>query len=116
MKRLRIRELRMDQAATRREFLSAAGSLAAAAVVSRAAPLCAADPPPRKFRKAVKMSMVAGKAPLVRKFKMLKELGFDGIDMDRPADRGEVAQAQQESGLIVHGVVDYVHWQQPLSH
>src|SRR5206468_3152768 len=32
------------------------------------------------------------------------------------ADHAEVRQAQKESRLIVHGVVDYIHWRQPLSH
>jgi L-ribulose-5-phosphate 3-epimerase len=64
---------------------------------------------------AVKYSMVGGNAPLVEKFKMLKEVGFEGIDMDRPASHDEVKQAMDESGLIVHGVVDYVHWNKSLS-
>lgn len=99
----------------RRDFLAASGSLAAFSLASQALPARAADKPERKYKKAVKYSMVKGDAPLVEKFKMLKEVGFDGIDMDRPADHGQVAQAQKESGLIVHGVVDYVHWNQPLS-
>src|SRR5260221_1769494 len=59
--------------------------------------------------------MVGGDAPLLDKFKMLKELGYDGIDMDRPAERAEVLRARDESGLVIHGVVDYVHWGQPLT-
>jgi hexulose-6-phosphate isomerase len=35
--------------------------------------------------------------------------------MDRPANHDDVKKAQDESGLIVHGVVDYVHWGKPLS-
>jgi hexulose-6-phosphate isomerase len=69
-----------------------------------------------RFQKAVKLSMVGGNESLLEKFKMLKEIGFDGIDMDRPADHKEVLQARDQTGLIVHGVVDYVHWNQPLSH
>lgn len=100
---------------SRREFLQAVGVAAGAmAVTSLGAPgVTAAEP--LRLRKAVKLSMVGGSAPLLEKFQMLKEIGFEGIDMDRPADHAEVNEAQKKSGLIVHGVVDYVHWGQPLS-
>lgn len=99
----------------RRDFLTAsAAALAATAVAGRTA--TAHDGGATlKLRKAVKLSMVGGDAPLVQKFKMLKELGFEGIDIDRPLDVDEVLKARDESGLIVHGVVDYVHWGQSLS-
>lgn len=99
----------------RRDFLKTSTTLAAAALASSTLPAFGADKSERKFKKAVKYSMVGGNAPLLEKFKMLKEIGYDGIDMDAPADHAEVRRAQEESGLIVHGVVDYVHWKQPLS-
>jgi L-ribulose-5-phosphate 3-epimerase len=100
----------------RRDFLKTTGSLAAATLAVSAVPTLAAAPEERKFKKALKYSMVSIKAPLIEQFKILKEIGYDGIDMDKPADHAEVRQAQEASGLIVHGVVDYVHWKQPLSH
>lgn len=75
----------------------------------------AAEQAPLKLRKAVKLGMVGGNAPLIEKFQMLKEIGFEGVDVDRATDREEVNAAQKASGLIVHGVVDWVHWGQPLS-
>lgn len=98
----------------RRDFLTATGALAATALLGGVTR--AAERKDRGLKKAVKFSMVGGNAPLLEKFKMLKEIGFDGIDMDRPADHAEVLAARDQSGLIVHGVVDYVHWGQPLSH
>jgi len=103
----------MSDTLTRRTFLQATG-VAAAAALAGTTSLRAADKP-LKLRKAVKFSMVGGNAPLVEKFKMLKAVGFEGIDMDRPADHAEVRKAMDESGLIVHGVVDYDHWKKPLS-
>lgn len=103
----------MTASLTRRTFLQATG-VAAAAMLTRTHALRAADGP-LKLRKAVKLSMVGGNAPLLEKFKLVKDVGFEGIDMDRPEDHDEVKKAQAESGLIVHGVVDYVHWRQPLS-
>lgn len=99
---------------TRRQFLTSVG-MAAAATALPLPLLSAADSAPLRLRKAVKYSMVGGDAPLAEKFRMLKEIGYEGIDMDRPSDHAEVLAAQKESGLIVHGVVAYAHWKQPLS-
>jgi hexulose-6-phosphate isomerase len=104
----------MPNEINRREFIAASAAVPAVAGGVFGAPTQEATP--RKFRKAVKLSMVGGNAGLVEKFKMLKELGFEGIDMDRRADHDEVTRAQEVSGLVVHGVVDYVHWNMPLSH
>lgn len=109
----------MHDSLDRRDFLKATGTLAAAAVTASTAlvpSVANAQAGDRKFKKALKFSMVKLAGPLVEQFKTLKEIGYEGIDMDRPANHAEVQQAQRESGLIVHGVVDYVHWQQPLSH
>ncbi|MGQ0637230.1 MAG: sugar phosphate isomerase/epimerase family protein [Planctomycetaceae bacterium] len=105
----------MPNTPTRRDFLAAAGGLAATSLASTAWPASAFENAPRKFLKAVKSNMVAGKASWVEKFKMLQQLGFDGIEIDKPVDRDEITRATQETGLPVHGVVDFVHWQQPLS-
>lgn len=99
----------------RREFLNVAGTAAAAGLMSlNSHSLHAAEEKPR-LRKALKLSMVGGKGPLVEKFKMAKEAGFEGIDVDSDQPVEEVKRAMAESGLIVHGMVDYVHWGQPLS-
>ena len=96
---------------TRRTFLQTTAVATATVAFGQSA---RADEPLR-LRKAVKLSMVGGAGSLVEKFKMLKDVGFEGIDMDRPVNRDEVRRAQDESGLIVHGVVDYVHWGKSLS-
>ncbi|MEX0725788.1 MAG: sugar phosphate isomerase/epimerase family protein, partial [Planctomycetaceae bacterium] len=108
-----------DSSLNRRDFLLHAGSaLTAASLVGLTQPSRARADEAKNhgIRKAVKYSMVAGDAPLVEKFKMLKEIGFEGVDMNVPADHDEVNAAQKESGLIVHGVVAYDHWTKPLSH
>lgn len=101
------------QGIDRRTFLQTA-AVAAAAVAAGTQPGKAAEEKLR-LRKAVKFGMVGGNASLTEKFKLLKDVGFEGLDMDRPANHDEVKRAQDESGLIVHGVVDYVHWGKPLS-
>ena len=97
----------------RRQFLAASATVAAAAAVGGNVVHAAEEK--LKLRKAVKLSMVGGNASLVKKFRMLKEIGYEGIDIDSAQNADEVVQARDESGLIVHGVVDYVHWGQPLS-
>jgi hexulose-6-phosphate isomerase len=101
----------------RREFLKTSCAVASAATLAgQAATALTAEVSDRKLKKAVKLSMVQGSAPLVEKFKMLKELGFDGIDIDQRVEHDDVRRAREETGLIVHGVVDYDHWKLPLSH
>ena len=103
----------------RRTFLT--GTAAAAALAPSAAQLlgaeAAAGDEPR-FKKAVKIGMVRVDAPLVEKFKLLKSLGFDGVELNSPGGPtpDEVKRAIDESGLPVHGVVDSVHWRDTLSH
>ncbi len=70
-----------------------------------------------RIKKAVKFGMVEEDLSILEKFKLLKRLGFDGVEMDSPSDldRDEVIQARDESGLPIHGVVDSVHWRKTLS-
>ena len=98
----------------RRQFLGAAAALAAA-------PAFAAAPKP-KLKKAVKLSMVAGRAPLAEKFALLKKLGFVGVEIDShridsPSrlDLDEACAAQEKTGVKIHGTIDSVHWQDTLS-
>jgi len=100
----------------RRDFMKTASLAVAAGAFSMTQQLQAADAKP-KLRKALKLSMVGiePKATLVEKFKVAKEAGFEGIDVDSDQPTDAVKQAMTETGLIVHGMVDYVHWGQPLS-
>ena len=70
-----------------------------------------------RIKKAVKFGMVEEDLSILEKFKLLKRLGFDGVEMDSPSDldRDEVLGARDESGLPIHGVVDSVHWRKTLS-
>jgi L-ribulose-5-phosphate 3-epimerase len=51
------------------------------------------------------------------KFALLRKLGFEGVEMDSPAeiDRQEVVKARDATGIVIHGVVDSIHWKQRLS-
>jgi hexulose-6-phosphate isomerase len=101
----------------RRNFLSTAIAGAAVAATARAASArdeSAAEP---RLLKAVKIGMVREGDTLLEKFTLLKELGFDGLELDSPSqvDRDEALAARDATGLVIHGVVDSIHWNQRLS-
>ena len=60
--------------------------------------------------------MVEEDISLVEKFRLLKRLGFDGVEPNSPNDyaTSEMIEARDASGLPIHGVVDSVHWRQTL--
>lgn len=104
----------MSMPLDRRTFLQSTAALAATAAVGN---LAVADEPKNKrgLKKAVKLGMVDSKLSLMDQFKLVKECGFEGIDVDREHPQEEVLKARDASGLFIHGVVDYVHWKEPLS-
>jgi L-ribulose-5-phosphate 3-epimerase len=69
------------------------------------------------LKKSCKIGMVGEGATLADKFKLLKDVGFDGVEMDGPSsyDWREVLNAKLESGLEIPGVVCSTHWGKPLS-
>lgn len=74
--------------------------------------------PAGTIKKAVKFGMIKEPISILEKFNLLKELGFDGVELDSPSnlDEQEVIDARAASGLPIHGVVDSVHWKETLSH
>lgn len=97
---------------TRRQFLAASAALTAATL------LPAADAKKPKLRKAVKYSMIGIKGTPTEKFNAIKKLGFQGVEIDSPSGLklDEVVAATKETGILVHGVIDSVHWTDTLSH
>ena len=64
-----------------------------------------------KIRKALKYHMIAGNASVEDKFRLAKDVGFDGIETRvalKPEDQtlvGSYAQASEKVGLPIHGVI-----------
>lgn len=78
-------------------------------------------PPKRTLRKAAMIGMVATGAEtesLRDKFQLLRDCGFEGVEVDSPTtiEQQEVLEAAAATGLIVHGVVNSIHWRLPLNH
>lgn len=101
---------------SRRRFLHAGTVALAGPVLVRlgATPVIAAEAPVSlkgRLYKTLKVGMVKLPGSLADKFKTLKELGFDGIEMDSPGmNVAETKLAIAESGLPVDGTVCSTHW------
>jgi hexulose-6-phosphate isomerase len=111
---------------TRRDFLATTSVAAGAAMLpvpsiaarqSAPATSSPSSSPKRTLKKAVGYGMVAGDAPIMDKFKLLRDLGFEGVEMDRPSslDPDEILKARDATGLEIHGIVDSVHWSDQLN-
>jgi len=102
----------------RRTFLAAAGAVLAQRALgqSDAKP---AESKKRPLKKAVNLGMV--KAPsgatTLDKFKMIKDAGFDGLEINRPdaLPLDELVKARNATGLEVAGLICTTHWGKPLS-
>ena len=68
-------------------------------------------------KKSLKFGMIKDEIPLVEKFKMLLELGYDGVELNSPNDLSEraILEARDKAGIAIPGVVNSIHWKSPLS-
>jgi L-ribulose-5-phosphate 3-epimerase len=96
----------------RRHFLA---TLAAASAPLSLRAQTAGSPLPIKL--SLKCGMAQFGANLEEKFRILKELGYDGVELDSPGgqDKAEALAASKATGLPIHGVVDSIHWKTRLS-
>ncbi len=99
----------------RREFLQAGTAAMAGAVF--AGSTIAAESKTREIKKAVNLAMVGEGKTVADKFKLLKELGFDGVELNRPggSPMKQLLEARDATGLQISNVVDSVHWDKTLS-
>lgn len=74
--------------------------------------------PGLKLKKSLKFDMVKGDLSILDKFKLLKDLGFDGVELETPNNlpMKEVLQARDKTGLEIPGVVCGATWKSQLSH
>lgn len=101
---------------TRRHFLATS---AAAAVGVHAFAQAPAAPKKRTLKKAVNLGMANAKgASVADRFKMIRDAGFDGIELNRPDETPleEIVKAKEASGLEIAGIICTTHWGKPLSH
>jgi hexulose-6-phosphate isomerase len=104
----------------RRDFLAASATGLAAVSLpafARSQPAPAASRPKRTLRKAVMFGMVGEGDTLMDKFQLLRDCGFEGAELDSPSsfNPDDVLAARDKTGLVVHGLVDSVHWRMTLT-
>lgn len=109
----------MNPPFNRREFLKIGGATLAAAALQPAG--LAADAPAsapakkRDIKKAIMYGTVSGKMSVMEKLKIIKEAGFDGVEMMSHMDQEEVLRARDAAGLANPSVCGSRHWEKPLS-
>ncbi len=110
----------MEHGIDRRRLIEAGGAVLLGAGLSgnaRARPAVFAPVArERNIKKALKIGMIGGDGSLADKFKLVADLGFDGVEMDSPNELAldDVLAAKEASGLEIPGVVDSVHWRSTL--
>ncbi len=100
----------------RRDFMKLGGAALLASQLPGSTKAASAGPK-MPIKKSLKYSMVEEKMPIADQFRMLVDIGFDGVEMDSPSDvdRNEVLAAKEKTGLEIPGVVNSAHWKSPLS-
>lgn len=97
-----------------------AGAVAGAALANAVSGVPSEGSAPRRrpFKKAVMWDMIKKGNTVLEKFKVLKEAGFDGVEMNSPGGppNDEIKRACEQTGILIEGMVDSVHWHHTLSH
>jgi L-ribulose-5-phosphate 3-epimerase len=92
---------------TRRQILAAVPFAVAAAAPARL-----------PIRRAVEFSMLPGKIPVLDRFQMARDAGFEAIECPTTPDASaaeELLAASRKTALPIHSVMNSEHWRSPLS-
>ena len=105
----------MNRPLGRRDFLRTTAAVTAAAMTGSY--LFAEDKKKAKLKKAVKYGMIQLKGDHLARLELAKKCGFAGVEIDSPgtADLDGLVKASKETGVVIHGVIDSVHWHDTLS-
>lgn len=104
----------------RKDFIKSAAVIAGAAAVTPFASASVSQSKPKKkiaLKKSLGLGMIKEELSLTDKFKLVKELGFDGVELNSPVDfnMSEILDAKLKSGIELPTVVNKDHWSSPLS-
>lgn len=104
----------------RKDFIKSAVAIAGAAAVTPFASASVSQSKPKKkvtLKKSLGLGMIKEELSLTDKFKLVKELGFDGVELNSPVDfnMSEILDAKLKSGIELPTVVNKDHWSSPLS-
>lgn len=71
-----------------------------------------------KLKKAVCIGMLGEKTPFEERFKMARDVGFEGVEANTVEDPKTVETmraAADKAGIVIHSVMNSNHWANPLS-
>jgi L-ribulose-5-phosphate 3-epimerase len=95
----------MTHQVDRRSFLQTTGLFVASSALAGAAPAA------ERIKKAVCWEMITEKLPVEDKFRLAKDVGFQGVEVTahRVKDPKELARASEKVGIPIHGVSNGGH-------
>lgn len=112
----------------KRDFIKSAATIAGATAIS---PLATARdfrssspagskkefPDKPVLKKGLVFGMIKEDLPLADKFKIARDAGFDGVELNSPTEFGipEILEAKAKSGIELPSVINKDHWSKPLS-
>lgn len=107
----------------RKHFIKSASLLAGGALLSPALAQAANGLAPAgqtasgKLKTGLGFGMITEELSLIDKFKLVKDLGFDGIEFNGPVDIPvkELRDAANKTGVQIPSLVNKDHWSKPLS-
>ncbi len=102
---------------SRREFLKKSLVATGAAALGTAPP-AAAVPPPSPIKKAVLLGMLPKRLSYAERFRMARDVGFEGVQVYTTPDQHEaeeIKKAAEGAGIKIESVMNTAHWQNPLS-
>ena len=101
----------------RREFIKFSSAAALATSVTPLTAKSGISTTRPLIKKSLKFGMIKEELSVLDKFKLVKDLGFHGVELDSPNDlqEKEILKARDKTGLEIPGVVNSLHWKIPLS-
>ncbi|MCA5005767.1 sugar phosphate isomerase/epimerase family protein [Sphingobacterium bovistauri] len=105
----------------RKDFIRRTSTLLASTLVVPALASTSKDrfvsSPTIKLKKGISYYMIKDDLSVLDKFKLVKDLGFHGIEINSPAvlNTKELLGARDATGIEILGTVNKDHWSQPLS-
>jgi L-ribulose-5-phosphate 3-epimerase len=110
----------------KRDFIKSAAVIAGVSAITPFATVSGKDKAPSvatkqktkvSLKKALVFGMIQDKVSLTDKFKIARDAGFDGIELDSPTDLplADLLQAKQSAGIELPSVINKDHWSKPLS-
>lgn len=101
----------------RRDFIQSASLLVGASIFSSDFALAKEVSNNKFLKKGLGYDMIREDLSVVDKFKLVKDLGFDGIEINTPSniDLNELIKAVEQTGIQIPSTVNKDHWSLPLS-